>query len=42
MERGGGGNGWPGKKNEIEGLGKKKKKGKEKGRKWHEKMGKRP
>ena len=31
--RGGGGNGWLGKKNEIEELGKKNKKGKEKGRK---------
>jgi len=35
----GGGNGWLGKKNEIEELGKKNKKGKEKGRK---KRGKRP
>ena len=38
MVRGGGGkNGWLGKKNEIEELGKKNKKGKEKGRKKGEK-----
>ena len=39
MVRGGEKNGWLGKKNEIEELGKKNKKGKEKGRK---KRGKRP